>query len=233
MDPRHLFVDERHGGRCVYCGAQPDTRDHVPSKVLLDEPYPHELPVADACSSCNAAFSLDEQYLACMIECVMSGSAEPSSLQRTKIKRILHEVPTLQRRIKESQRKDSAGNLTWHAEVDRIRKIILKLARGHAAYELYPKIDEPDRVDFSPALALSDQERALFEGAESGGHGPWPEIGSRAFLRACGKTTDRFEEVGGWITVQPGRYRYSVVEGGGVLVRMVLSEYLACAVSWE
>ena len=37
MDPRHLFIDERHTGMCVYCGTHPDTRDHVPSKVLLDE----------------------------------------------------------------------------------------------------------------------------------------------------------------------------------------------------
>ena len=37
MDPRHLFIDERHTGFCVYCGAQPDTRDHVPSKVFLKE----------------------------------------------------------------------------------------------------------------------------------------------------------------------------------------------------
>ena len=67
MDPRHLFMDERLTGMCVYCGAQPETRDHVPSKVLLDEPYPPELPVVGACEKCNASFSMDEQYLACFL----------------------------------------------------------------------------------------------------------------------------------------------------------------------
>lgn len=38
MDPRRVFVDERHTGVCAYCGAQPDARDHIPPKVPLDEP---------------------------------------------------------------------------------------------------------------------------------------------------------------------------------------------------
>jgi len=45
MDPRHLFIDERLTGICVYCGGQSDTKDHVPSKVLLDKPYPPQLPM--------------------------------------------------------------------------------------------------------------------------------------------------------------------------------------------
>lgn len=99
MDPRHLFIDERHTGFCVYCGAHPDTRDHVPSKVLLDEPYPQELPVVSACAKCNASFSLDEQYLACFLDCVICGSAEASDLHRLNIKRILNDNPALQQRI--------------------------------------------------------------------------------------------------------------------------------------
>lgn len=39
-DSQKLFVDIRPTGICVYCAAKPDTRDHCPSKVLLDEPYP-------------------------------------------------------------------------------------------------------------------------------------------------------------------------------------------------
>ena len=43
---------------------------------------------------------------------------------------------------------------------------------------------------------------------------------------------ETFDECG-WVVVQPDRYRYAVVETGGVVVRMVLSEYLACEVVWE
>lgn len=150
MDPRHLFIDERHTGMCVYCGTRPDTRDHVPSKVLLDEPYPPELPVVGACEKCNASFSLDEQYLACFLDCVIRGGAEASDLHRPNVKRILEGNPALQWRIEGARKRDEAGNLIWEPEAGRVRNVVLKLARGHAAYELYPKLEEPTVVSFAP-----------------------------------------------------------------------------------
>lgn len=134
-------------------------------------------------------------------------------------------------RIAASRRTDEWGNLVWQPEAERVRRVIEKLARGHAAYELYPQLEDPDEVAFAPFLAMSDGERSAFEEVTSEPLHLWPELGSRAFLRACG-AYPRSEEVGPWIIVQPGRYRYSVVERGGVLVQMVLSEYLACAVAW-
>ena len=233
MDPRQLFIDERLTGRCVHCGGQPSTRDHVPSKVFLDEPYPPDLPVADACEMCNASFSLDEQYLSCFIECVVWGTAEPVGLQRPKVKRILGDNSKLRYRIQSSKRLDVAGNLLWDLEIDRVRNVILKLARGHAAYELYAKAEDPAQVEFYPLLALSDQQRKDFEDIDSGELAGLPEIGSRAFFRASGSEPDTFGRWGSWVIVQPGRYRYAVDETGGVLVRIVLSEYLACKVCWE
>lgn len=233
MDPRHLFMDERLTGMCVYCGARPETRAHVPSKVLLDGPYTPQLPVVGACESCNASFSLDEQYLACFIDCVICGKAEAAELQRPNVKRILSGNPALQQRIEASRRADEAGNLLWQPEIDRVRKVISKLAQGHVAYEIYPKIEEPLEVTFVPLPMLSKEERTAFENMTSGKLDLWPEIGSRAFLRACGKSPDWFEQSGDWVVVQPGRYRYAAVETGKVLVRIVLSEYLACKVSWE
>ena len=36
-----------------------------------------------------------------------------------------------------------------------------------------------------------------------------------------------------WVEVQPGRYSYLAFDGdGGITVRIVLSEYLACEVVW-
>jgi len=235
MDPRHLlFFDKRLTGMCVYCGAQPETRDHVPSRVLLDEPYPPFLPVVPACNSCNASFSLDEQYLACFLECVLCGTTEPAELQRSKISRTLSKSPALRHRINASQKIDDAGKVLWQPEISRVSKIILKLARGHVAYELFPIIEEPFEVFYAPLETLNHEQKVEFENILNGklcSH--WPEIGTRAFLRACGKNPDEFEQWGEWVVVQPGRYRYAVVETGGVLVKMVLSEYLACAVLWE
>ena len=55
------FVDERLTGMCVYCGGQPNTRDHVPSRTLLEEPFPPHMPVVGACANCNAGFSLRQK----------------------------------------------------------------------------------------------------------------------------------------------------------------------------
>lgn len=233
MDPRHLFLDERLTGLCVYCGAPPDTRDHVPSKVLLDDPYPPQLPVVGACKGCNGSFSLDEEYLACFIECVICGGSKTTLLRRPGIKRILDRNAALQSRIEGSRRSDAADALLWQPEVDRVRKVLLKLARGHVAYELYPKLEKPLEISFAPLQLLGHAARDAFEGFSSAKLGSFPELGTRAFFRAFGKSPDVFEQLGDWIVVQPGRYRYTVIEGDGLLVRIVLSEYLACEVLWE
>lgn len=40
-------------------------------------------------------------------------------------------------------------------------------------------------------------------------------------------------QVGTWLIVQPGRYRYTVDWQTGIDVRMVIGEYLACRVVWN
>jgi len=121
----------------------------------------------------------------------------------------------------------------WTPENDRVRNVVLKLARGHVAYELsLPQLDEPSVVGFLPFITMSEDDRTGFESVGPGGLRAWPEIGSRAFLRACG-AKPYADAPGPWIDIQPGRYRYAVNEDGGVLVRIVLAEYLACQVVWE
>ncbi len=231
MDPKKLFIDERLLGYCVYCGDKPTTRDHVPSKVLLDEPYPNDLPVVPACKKCNNDFSKDELYLACFIECVITGSTDPSSIQRVKIRRILERNPTLSARILTSQITNSDGNLLWFPEEQRIRNIVLKLARGHAAYELNePQLDEPEHLNFMPILYMTKEQFELFNTplVESG----YPEIGSRKFCQLF-VTDNQIINSSSWEVIQQGRYKYLVSYSGQIIVRMVLSEYLACEVIWR
>jgi hypothetical protein len=233
MDPRQLTVDDRLKGFCVYCGGPPETRDHVPSRVLLDDPLPDDLPVVDACTACNRGFSLDEEYLACFIECVLAGSTDPTRLRREKIECLLSQEDRLATRIEASARVDDQGALMWKPESERVRNVVVKLGRGHAAYELsLPQLDDPQMVMVSPLVLLSEGDRQTFENAGSGEFREWPEINSRAFLRAVG--ADPYgDQAGPWIVVQPGRYRYSVGQYGGVRAQMVLSEYLACVVEWD
>lgn len=59
MEQLGSYADERLLAGCVYCGGATESRDHVPSRILLDEPYPENLPVVPSCDSCNGGYSLD------------------------------------------------------------------------------------------------------------------------------------------------------------------------------
>lgn len=230
MDLKQLFIDERMKGVCAYCGGLPDTRDHVPSKVFLDQPYPDDLPVVDACETCNAGFSLDEQYLACFIECVVCGTSNPSGLQRPWLQQLLSKSEGLRGRIASSRREDADGAVMWMPEWGRVHNVVSKLARGHVAYEIYalPHASLASAMHVAPLQTLTRDARQQFESASPAGPSLWPEMGSRAFLRMVGVPVDGRNPTEGWIVVQPGRYRYAVIESDVLIVRMVLSEYLAC-----
>lgn len=164
MDSKHLFVDERLKGICVYCGDRPDTRDHVPSRGFLDDPLPENLPVVEACRECNSRVSLDEEYLACLLECVMSGTTEAVVLTREKIKRALSRNPRLTAQLEACRYYDLFGHPWWQPDEARVRNVVLELARGHAAYELSEFLgDEPDVITVGVLPAMSEEDRLEFE----------------------------------------------------------------------
>jgi hypothetical protein len=229
-DPRKRFVDDRLTGMCVFCGAKPNTRDHCPSKVLLDEPFPPNLPVVSACERCNRSFSKDEQYLACLVECALCGSADPMSVSRDNIRRILMDVPQLAAQIQSSMSLGQHGGRVWMADMARVQNVVLKLARGHLDYELsIQALDDPDLLEIVPLPLMSEEQREFFERPEHGPMALWPELGSCAFMRAL-PSGDRVAD--GWLDVQDGRYRYLVGQENGNYVHIVLSEYLGCRAVW-
>ena len=75
---------------------------------------------------------------------------------------------------------------------------------------------------------MSDAQREAFENPEQAAI--WPEVGSRAMQRIL---SDAHVSPGGWLEVQPDRYRFHTSQVGGVVVRIVLHEYLACYIWWE
>ena len=231
MDPRQLFADERHALMCASCGnGDCSTADHVPSKVLLDEPYPENLPVVQACARCNNGFSADERYLACLIGVVISGTTDPSTQARTRIGRILSEQSLLRQALEASRKVDESGTVRYYVDSTRVANVIVKLARGHAAYELSePQLEPPRYVRFQPLTTMGATQRTAFETPNDSGI--WPEIGSRAFIVAS-RAFAGVDLGQGWRMIQPGRYRYLVGSSPAVQVRFVLSEYLACDVGW-
>ena len=115
MEQLRCFGDDRNKGYCIHCGGPAETRDHSPSKVFLDEPYPENLPVCPSCLRCNNALSIDEEYLACFLECVLAGDVDSASFQRSRIARLLDGKPALLERLRKS-RMDVEGVPTWNVD---------------------------------------------------------------------------------------------------------------------
>ena len=228
MEQLPSYADSRLVSSCIYCGQATESRDHVPSRILLDEPYPENLPVVPACVACNQGFSQDEQYFACFIECALTGAIE--AVRRPKIARVLRENPALATRISNSRSTTLTDTILFAVEHERAKQVVLKLARGHAAYEVSEVLrSAPSHILITPLETLDNFSRHHFETVPESAI--WPEVGSRAMQRLIIARKDVTAE--GWIEVQPDRYRYFVVAAGPVMVRVVLSEYLACEVIWN
>jgi hypothetical protein len=230
MTQYRFYGDVRATGSCVHCGGRNETGDHNPSKIFLDEPYPPDLLVGPSCLACNNGFSLDEVYLACLLECVVSGDVNPDNMARTNIAGTIRKNKNLAARLSAARRQEGP-NINWDIEVHRVRNVVLKLARGHTAYEFNsPQTDEPSAVFFRPICSFGREELYAFENDTGiSTFASWPEVGSRYMSRLT-EGPNPFEN--GWIVVQSGRYRFRM-SGDGLEVRIVLREYLACVVSWD
>lgn len=242
MDQIGNHADNRLLNGCIYCGGYADTRDHVPSRTLLDAPYPENLPVVAACVSCNNGFSRDEEYLVCLIESALAGSTEPTQIQRPSVAKILRRSPALRSRI-ESAKKVLEDRIEFMAEQDRVMNVMLKLARGHAAFELsQPCRENPTSFWCGPLSSLSQEDRNSFDAAHV--VGLLGEVGSRASLRMMAVEAKLKSETGtlltqrllmqDWIDAQDGYYRYIAIDDiGGIVINIVVREYLACQVRWN
>jgi hypothetical protein len=242
MDQLSDYADDRLINGCIYCGGYAETRDHVPSRILLDPPYPENLPVVGACQECNQGFSKDEQYLVCLLESVIAGSTDPDKIKRPSVARALKRSPALRSRI-ESGKKLVNDRIVFDVEEERIKNVMFKLARGHAAFELsQPCREEPDHFWCGPLESLPEDESEYFFVAHV--QQLYGEIGSRnmqrMYVTEVRLRSESGEEavfpvlVNDWIEVQAGCYRYLAIDDvGGVVIRIVISEYLACEVKWD
>ncbi len=214
----------------------------MPARVFLDSPFPDNLPVLPACLKCNNGVSSDEQYVACLIESAVAGSTDPGRIRRTRIAKILQKKPALRARIERAMHKDG-GQILFDVERSRMKMVILKLARGHIAYELsLPCREKPKFVNWTPLHLLTSEERSGFEE----GHYPtmFDEVGSREMQRmfvvqlSVDSTGTEPSTMGflmiDWVEVQEGRYEYlAFKESNQIVVKIILGGYLACEVIWN
>jgi hypothetical protein len=163
MQQLRSYGDDRALAFCAFCGGETGTLDHCPSRVFLDEPYPDNLPVVPACVVCNQGFSEDEEYLACLVSCVIAGSTEPGFMPREKTKRILNDKPSLRKRI-EQGRTLQDGQTIFLPEHKRVSSVVTKLAQGHTLCELHESCAHmPNEIWYLPLPLMKEEVLSAFE----------------------------------------------------------------------
>lgn len=115
---------------CCYCGGYADTVDHVPSKVFLDEPYPDNLPVVPCCRKCSEEFSLDEEYVAVLLECVRLQTFSPDFYRPTDVVNLWGDPTKAKAKLKWNPSKTSFEELVKLMVEHDIAKVV---AEGAAA----------------------------------------------------------------------------------------------------
>lgn len=222
------FSDSRLDTQCAYCGSYPENRDHVPSKILLDKPYPENIPVVPSCVDCNSGFSIDEEYFACAIECASCGTANIDELTRESIKKSLRRNHKLHERIELAF--DSNGEGGLNIETERFENVLLKCAFGHLKFEnSETEFTKPNQIWFKPIHTLTEEEERIFCSVSEMEKAP--EIGSRAMQRLY--LSEDGKPIESWIHVQDGVYSYFVsISMGLKIVRIIIQNYLACEIAW-
>ena len=140
-----------------------NNRDHIPTKALLNHPYPENLPIVSTCQECNSGFAQDEEYLAGFLASVISGSSTPDQHRFPVAARILNHNPRLRIRIEHSRRVQEtpcgSSQILWNPEIERIKRVIVKNARGHIFLELKQSVAAtPSRIEIIPLERMSIQE---------------------------------------------------------------------------
>jgi len=118
---------------------------------------------------------------------VLVGSTDPERHKDETVARALARHEKLRARIERSKtdyRTIGGGTrCVWEPEAQRVNRVVVKNARGHALYEYgEPMLTEPERVWTSPLASMTVAEREEFESA-AGQLASWPEVGSRMMTR--------------------------------------------------
>ena len=124
-----------------------------------------------------------------------------------------------------------------------MKNVVLKLARGHAAYELSQQLThEPDHYWCGTLSSLTEEQIDAFNAAHI--QQLISEIGSRNHQRMLAAEISMTSLSGGqrtmqllvndWIEVQEGYYRYLPIDDiGGLIIRIVIANYLASEIGWK
>lgn len=221
---------------CIYCSQIATTREHVPSKVFLTEPFPENLPTVPACFECNNGYSDDEKYVACFLD-VLKSSIYTNYICRNHTTLRLEKDNRLKNLIVE-QIKINDGKVYFDFDEERLIRILIKLARGHAGFE-FDLIDfDVDNIKLWYDFTFNISEDVIMEFNSTPETDKAPEVGSRGCITPFIVQNIETGEVLSfmfWKDVQDEQYRYQVLinEDKGISVKIVIYEMLYCKIDFK
>lgn len=244
----HVTFSRNNIHYCVYCGEESDTREHAPSKVFLQKPYPNDLPVLPACRKCNNSFSDDELYVEIYIDSIKFLSGYTSSLKEENADRIKKNTAFL----------DAQSDLNKYYNGEKvlinqkIERILTKLAICHMVYELSEGYGtnncsiQPKYISYSFLFNMSKSEIEIFNGFIFMNDKKVPTIGSRVFdkiyviepvLTSVNDSQNNKNQllVMDWTEVQEHNYKYITwLENDDTFhVKIVIHDFLYAEVVFE
>lgn len=205
---------------CCYCGDFADTVDHVPSKVFLDKPYPENLPVVHCCKKCNEQFSLDEEYVAVLLECVRWQTFDIEQFKREKVRKIVEHNPAILQTVRETVNPLLDGHLSIDTENTRLNKVSTKLIAGHLRYEGLDQWFLHDGLDISFYQDIHANQVFYHRFHSPIFSGLLPEVGSRALITLV----ENGNAGSPWLKVQSGQYEYCVSPDNSE-VRIIIQDF--------
>lgn len=227
-----LKYDKKGQFKCIYCYEKADSREHIPSKVFLNEPFETNLAILPSCKSCNNSYSENEQYLACLIDYVQCKMSNLKAVKRSKIQKAFNVRPHIKNQLEESTKYNDNGDIEY-IEIDdnKIQKILLKLSIGHATYSLSSiHLGEPSAINYKFFPQLTNDEMYNFNLEPI--CDVLPEIGSRGgtYISILNDAIP----LATWNIIQDNQYRFLAFNNkNSTIVRVVIGEYFYLEVIWD
>ncbi|MDO7284684.1 hypothetical protein Q5W88_16305 [Shouchella clausii] len=232
---RYRVVYSKDGYKeCIYCEKEADTREHIPSKVFLNRPFPEHLSTLPACKSCNNSYSHDELFVSLLIQLLKqkyygsnySFSNEVNS--RIENKRNIETVKNIKNVI-------NTGELNVYQH--QVSRVLTKLAIGHAVWEIFGEFCIEDvevtsdtaNISYAFLNELSQKEVDEFFSYFDITNQVLPEVGCRAYehilvLEQDGEEPKYFLD---WVEVQESEYLYTCYRfGDEIIVKIAINSFL-------
>ena len=165
---------------CIYCGNPATTREHVPSKAFLTELYPENMATVPACFECNNGYSDDEKYVSCFLD-VLKEAVYKDYTRRVDTNQRLAKDDRLKKLLDE-QIITNNGEVHYTIDENRLCRIIVKLAKGHAGFEADHICFDDTQVSLKYDFAFNMSEETIDDFEEIPQVDIAPEVGSRGCI---------------------------------------------------